>query len=85
MKVWVTVCDGKVLLDARVTGSAPLVLEIGEAIDLASEMLGAAMIAQPPADTSWPLASPADIRPAPDHTTRDAGGFAEGVSIPAGE
>lgn len=49
MKVWVTVNDGKVMLDARVPGSAPLQLEIGEAIDLASEMLGAAMIAQPTA------------------------------------
>lgn len=46
MKVWVTVRDGKVLLDARMPGAAPLALEIGEAIDLASEMLGAAMIAQ---------------------------------------
>ncbi|MBB3350061.1 hypothetical protein [Sphingomonas sp. BK069] len=47
MKVWVSVTDGKVMLDSRMPGSAPLVLEIGEAIDLASEMLGAAMIAQP--------------------------------------
>jgi hypothetical protein len=47
VKVWVTVQDGKVMLDARVPGSTPLALEIGEAIDLASEMLGAAMIAQP--------------------------------------
>ena len=50
MKVWVSVSDGKVLLDGRVPGSAPLVLEIDEAIDLASEMLGAAMIAQPVAE-----------------------------------
>jgi hypothetical protein len=49
VKVWVSVTDGKVMLDARMPGSAPLVLEIGEAIDLASEMLGAAMIAQPAA------------------------------------
>jgi hypothetical protein len=82
MKVWVTVAGGKVLLDARVPGLAPLVLETGEAIDPASEMLGAAMIAQPPAETTWPLGSPTAIRPAPDHTSSDARGFAEGVPIP---
>lgn len=50
MKVWVSVSGGKVLLDGCMPGSTPLVLEIGEAIDLASEMLGAAMIAQPVAE-----------------------------------
>lgn len=42
-----TVSDGKVLLDPRVEGIGLITLEIGEAIDLASEMLGAAMIAEP--------------------------------------
>lgn len=47
MKVLVTVKDGKVLLDADGPEPSHMELEVGEAIDLASEMLGAAMIAQP--------------------------------------
>ena len=63
MTVWVTVSDGKALSDGRVLGSTPLVLEIGEAIDLASEMLGAATIARPVAESCTTLKS-AD-QPAP--------------------
>lgn len=57
MKVWMTVSDRNILSDGRLLGSARLELEIGEAIDVASEMLGAAMIARSVAESCTTLKS----------------------------